>query len=195
MGESLGNYAKGLTVAAIAFALYGLVGQFVVAPGPLFPSTVVNSDWFLSTFRFPVQLFRAAMAVLVAVFTISALRAFDVNRRRQTALFQEQAREAVERRDALRGELLPSWIQSRPGTRPRGWWLFDAPGRRERIDNEVHPHDKPGADPQRRLFMGKPARVGTEDRTAVYETQESFLRRHSLLSDAEQLALDGVCER
>jgi signal transduction histidine kinase len=119
IGEGLDSYAKGLTVAAIAFALYGAVGQLVVAPGPLFPSTVLNSDWFLSMFQFPVQLFRAATAVVVAVFAISALRAFDVNRRHQLALLQEQAREAVERRDALRGELLRRSVTAQEDERRR----------------------------------------------------------------------------
>jgi signal transduction histidine kinase len=119
VGEGLGNYARGLTVAATAFVLYGAVGQLFVTPSPLFPSTVLNSDRFLSTFQFPVQLFRATMAVIVAVFTISALRAFDVNRRRQLALLQEQAREAVERRDALRGELLRRSVTAQEDERRR----------------------------------------------------------------------------
>ena len=119
VGEGLGNYARGLTVAATAFVLYGVVGQLFVTSSPLFPSTVLNSDWFLSTFQFPVQLFRATMAVIVAVFTISALRAFDVNRRRQLTLLQEQAREAVERRDALRGELLRRSVTAQEDERRR----------------------------------------------------------------------------
>src|SRR5215831_10981264 len=29
--------------------------------------------------------------------------------------------------DAVRDEILRDWITAHPGTRPRGWWLFDAP--------------------------------------------------------------------
>jgi hypothetical protein len=32
-----------------------------------------------------------------------------------------------------RSKLLPAWIAERPGTRPRSWWLFDAPLNLRRI--------------------------------------------------------------
>jgi signal transduction histidine kinase len=117
--EGLDAYANSLVMAGVAFALYGAIGQFMVSPGPLFPSTVINSEWFLTTFRFPVQLFRAAMAVLVAVFTIRALRAFDVSRRRQLTVAQQEAQEAVARRDALRGELLRRSVAAQEDDRRR----------------------------------------------------------------------------
>jgi signal transduction histidine kinase len=117
--EGRGSYANGLRWAALAFALYGVIGQFIVAPSPLFPSTAINTEWFLDTFRFPVQLFRAAMAVLVAVFTIRALRAFDVNRRIQLETARRRAQEAVARRDALRGELLRRSVSAQEEERRR----------------------------------------------------------------------------
>jgi signal transduction histidine kinase len=117
--EGLPTYANSLIWAAVAFALYGAVGQMVVSTGPLFPSTVLNTEWFRTTLGFPVQLFRASMAGLVAVFTIRALRAFDVNRRRQLAAIQQQAQEAVARRDALRGELLRQAVTAQEEERRR----------------------------------------------------------------------------
>jgi signal transduction histidine kinase len=117
--EGLSTYVNGLIVAALAFALYGIVGQFVVTPSPLFPSTVINSERFLATVGVPIQLFRAVMAVLVAVFVIRALRAFDVNRRRQMEVAQQQAQEAVVRRDALRGELLRHSVTAQEEERRR----------------------------------------------------------------------------
>jgi signal transduction histidine kinase len=104
--EGSSAYGRGLIWAALAFSLYGAVGQFVTSPSRLFPSTVINTEWFMTTVGVPVQLFRTVMAGLVAVFTIRALRAFDLNRRRQLAAAQREAQEAVARRDALRGELL-----------------------------------------------------------------------------------------
>lgn len=35
--------------------------------------------------------------------------------------------------EELRDELLNEWIMERPGTRPWGWWRYDAPERRRRI--------------------------------------------------------------
>jgi signal transduction histidine kinase len=117
--EGLGAYAGGLVWAALAFALYGAVGQFVTSPSALFPSTVINTERFLALVGLPVQLFRALMATLVAVFTIRALRAFDVSRRRQLAAAQREAQEAVARRDALRGELLRRSVTTQEEERRR----------------------------------------------------------------------------
>jgi hypothetical protein len=45
----------------------------------------------------------------------------------------------------LRHSLLPEFVRQHPGQRPWAWWAFDAPtpGRRERIDDGVHPFDNP----------------------------------------------------
>ncbi len=117
--EGLAAYGKGLAWAALAFALYGVIGQFVVSPSALFPSTVINTERFLSSVGLPIQLFRATMAVLIAVFTIRALRAFDVNRRRQLAAAQREAQEAIARRDALRGELIRHAVTAQEEERTR----------------------------------------------------------------------------
>lgn len=96
--------------------------------------------------------------------------------------------------DHFRDEVMPEWIQKKPGTRPRAWWKFDMPPgtRRERIDGKPHPHDQGNVDPDRRLFRGMPARVGLKHKDAAYESEESFLERHSLLSDAEVQALEKM---
>jgi len=117
--EGLFAYANYLIWAAVAFALYGVVGQFVTSPSALFPSTVINTERFLDTVGLPVQLFRAGMAGLIAVCTIRALRGFDVHRRRELAAAQRQAQEAVARRDALRGELLRHSVTTQEEERAR----------------------------------------------------------------------------
>ena len=93
----------------------------------------------------------------------------------------------------LRDEIMAAWIEQRPGTRPWGWWAFDGPGRRERIDGSVHPFDKPNFQGERRLSFGKPATMRTvDDFEAVYESEVDYLRRHDLLepSEAEALAAE-----
>jgi signal transduction histidine kinase len=67
----------------------------------------------------PIELFRALMAVLVAVFIIRVLRAFDVNRRRQLAAAQQAAQEAIVKRDALRGDLLRRSVTAQEEERRR----------------------------------------------------------------------------
>ncbi len=101
----------------------------------------------------------------------------------------------------LRGELLPKWIAEHPGTRPHGWWRFDASERRRRIDGPAHPFDNPARDAlviqwghstrdAYRLWFGKPSSlIGLDDFGAVYETEVEFLERLGLLTNDERLAL------
>ena len=76
-------FGRDLVIAAVAFFLYGMLGQIFVRPGIVFPSTIVNSALFLSVFGIPVQLFRSIMAVTIALTLIHALRAFDLERSEQ----------------------------------------------------------------------------------------------------------------
>jgi signal transduction histidine kinase len=117
--EALSEFAPGLMWAALALALYGIVGQLVTSPSPLFPSNFINTKSFQALFGMPVQLFRAMMAVLIAFFTIRALRAFDVRRRQQLAAAQREAQAASARRNALRGELLRRAVTAQEEERKR----------------------------------------------------------------------------
>ena len=89
--------------------------------------------------------------------------------------------------DELRDEILPDWIAENPGTRPAAWWEFDAPGRRERTDGGVHPHDRDDfPEHLKKLSFGRPSRHMTrEDFEAEFEDEEAFLRRHELLEPSE----------
>ena len=117
--EELYTYGNSLIWAALALALYGVVGQFVVSPSPLFPSMYINSESFFSFFGFPIQLFRALLAVPIAFFTIRALRGFDVNRRRQLASAQKEAQEAITERDTQRREFLQRLVTAQEEERTR----------------------------------------------------------------------------
>ena len=87
----------------------------------------------------------------------------------------------------LKDEILPDWIAEHAGSRPSAWWLFDAPGRRERTDGGIHPFDRPGyPEHLKKLAFGKPACHATrEDFLAEFEDEEDFLRRHGLLEPSE----------
>ncbi len=77
------DFGKALLGAAIGLALYGAIGQLFVTPSFLFPATFINGTLFLELFGFPVQMFRAGTAVLIAISIIQALRAFEVETRQQ----------------------------------------------------------------------------------------------------------------
>jgi signal transduction histidine kinase len=90
------RFGRDLNVAATALLLYGLIGQLFVPPSVLFPANVVNSDLFAELFGFPVQFFRTLLAVVVAVFVIRALRAFELERRQRVEAMRAAQRAAEE---------------------------------------------------------------------------------------------------
>jgi signal transduction histidine kinase len=105
--------------AAVAFGWYGLIGQLFTQPSPLPPSTFLNSELFLHAFGFPIQLVRAAAAVVVSVFVIRFLRASEVEIQRKIASLQAARLEEAERREALRGELLRRVVAAQEAERQR----------------------------------------------------------------------------
>lgn len=140
-------YVRDLTIAGLSLALYGIIGQFVTRPSVIFPSTIINSEMFLQITGFPIQLFRAFMATIVAISMIRVLRALEVeNTQRLSAIesarieteilsSEELARlnaelqvandetkrllQEVQQRDAVRGELLQRITNAQESERKR----------------------------------------------------------------------------
>jgi signal transduction histidine kinase len=100
-------------------AAYGVIGQTFTNPSALPPSTVINSDLFYELFGFPVQLFRAVMAILATIFVVRFLRAFEVERQQRLVKLQADRLTEAERREALRGELLNRVVQAQEFERQR----------------------------------------------------------------------------
>ena len=105
--------------AAITFGWYGLFGQLFTRSTPLFPSTVLNQELFINLFGFPIQLFRAAMAVAAAFFVIRFLRAFQVETDRKIAQLQTAQLEESQQRETLRGELFRRVVSAQEAERQR----------------------------------------------------------------------------
>ena len=126
------KFGRDLVWCASALILYGVVGQIFVHPSGLPPSDVLNSETFLTWFGFPVQLFRAAMAIGVTVGMMRVLLAFELDNIRRlddahqaemsaherTLAVERRAREAEEqhaselRRQARELALLARPVQS-----------------------------------------------------------------------------------
>ncbi len=117
--------ASSLLVAAICFIVYAFT-QAVVAPAGGFPANYLNALSFASITGFPVQLLRAALAVLI---TFSMLRATQILEREreqelqaaQTARLQalEQMRQEMSARAAMRQELLRRTVLAQEEERSR----------------------------------------------------------------------------
>jgi signal transduction histidine kinase len=115
----LAGFGNAFLWAAIVFALYGVVGQTIVPRSELFPSTIINADRFQEWSGFPIQILRSVFSALMALFMIRGLRAFEVDRQRRLAAAERQAREAIARRDALRGELFRRTVAAQEEERAR----------------------------------------------------------------------------
>ncbi len=96
--------AHDMFFTGLAFLLYGFPGQAFVGPSSLPPSNWVNSVWFMDTFHFPIQLLRTVTACTVAIFTVRALRLFEIERQRQMDELARCRAEAQQRLDQERVE-------------------------------------------------------------------------------------------
>ncbi len=97
------DFGRALLGAAIALSLYGIAGQLFPKPSVLFPSNVLNSQVFLEITGIPVQLFRTFCAILMTLFIVRALRAFDLETQlKLTAAQQAQELAQDELGEAMR---------------------------------------------------------------------------------------------
>jgi signal transduction histidine kinase len=105
--------------AAVTFAWYGLVGQVFGKKTDLWLSSFINQDLFVSVFGFPVQLFRAFMAIAAAIFVIRFLRAFQVETDQKILELQNARLEEAQKREALKGELYRRIVDAQESERQR----------------------------------------------------------------------------
>jgi signal transduction histidine kinase len=97
--------ARELKAAAIAFCWYAIFDVLFSPHLPYFPASVINSSVFADVLGIPVQLFRAANALVIAFFIIRALRLFAAEDRRRLVQALETERVLQERSVRLNDEL------------------------------------------------------------------------------------------
>ncbi len=117
--SGLVSFGRDSLWAAVAFAWYGIVGQVFTQSTSLFPSSIINQELFISLFGFPVQLFRAGMAILASIFIIRFLRSFQVEFDRKLSSLQEARVKEAEQKEALRGELFKRVVSAQESERQR----------------------------------------------------------------------------
>jgi signal transduction histidine kinase len=112
-------FGRDVALAALAFFLYGCIGQLFASPSTLFPSATLNADAFLRWFGFPIQVFRACMATLAAVFITHSLRSFTVANMRQIEALREAQQAERRRLEETRAELLHRTVKAQESERQR----------------------------------------------------------------------------
>jgi signal transduction histidine kinase len=94
--RGMSRYGRGLLWAALAFAIYGVVGQLFVRTSLVPPSQVINSTLFINWFGIPVQVLRAVAAVVIVITLGGALRAFEAEGRIRLARANKARLEALD---------------------------------------------------------------------------------------------------
>lgn len=115
----MANIGRDVLLAAIAFGLYGGIGQLFASPSIIFPSGILNSDMFLQIFGFPVQVFRAVVATMAAIFITRSLRAFEVESNQRLAELRNAQVAEQQRLEALKAELLHRTVIAQESERQR----------------------------------------------------------------------------
>jgi signal transduction histidine kinase len=123
--EERPTMGRSLHWAALGFLIYGLA-QIFVTPTDLGPARYLNSAVFMETTGIPVQLVRAAMAVMITTGVIRATRIIEEERQQELLAAQQERMEALEqvqvelvKREELRREILRRTVMAQEEERAR----------------------------------------------------------------------------
>ena len=114
----MAKFGRDSLVASIAFAWYG-IAQFFPAPSRLPPSTFINEELFEYWFNFPVQLLRAGLAIIIAIYVIRFMRSFDTEIQQQISELQDLQLKEAKKREEMRGGLIKQIVAAQEAERQR----------------------------------------------------------------------------
>jgi methyl-accepting chemotaxis protein len=111
--QGLGSYQvdRSLMGMAAVFALYAFFAGLVVPSAPFFPASVLNYATFKDAVGIPVQLFRAACALLAARFIAGILNIFNLESQSRLEKANAGLSQTNEQLETLVGQMQKSGIQ------------------------------------------------------------------------------------
>jgi PAS domain S-box-containing protein len=68
---------NGLRISAFSFIFYAIIAGAIVPKAGFSPAAIFNYNWFLVVFGFPIQVLRAVLAIMIAIFMGRILIVFD----------------------------------------------------------------------------------------------------------------------
>ncbi len=97
--------------AAGVLAVYAVVGGLIVAPGPLSPGGIGDSDGWFDLTGFPLEMLQAVTGLALAVLAVKLLEIFDAEANQRLEAL-DRARAIAEERARFRRDLHDGTIQS-----------------------------------------------------------------------------------
>ena len=97
--------------AAAVLAVYAIAGGAIVAPGPLTPGGILDSEGWFDLTGLPLEVVRAVAGLALCVLAVKLLEIFDVEAKQQLESL-DRARAIAEERSRFRRDLHDGTIQS-----------------------------------------------------------------------------------
>jgi signal transduction histidine kinase len=113
------RFANFIYLSSATFFIYGVVGQVFVTETYFYPSHLINTQLFEAVVGVPVPLFRAVLAIILAVTLIPTLNMFEVERQTKLAAAQQRAHDELTRREMLRREMFRHTVAAQEEERRR----------------------------------------------------------------------------
>jgi signal transduction histidine kinase len=115
LNSKLADFVFWLNCAIGGLLLYGIT-QLFPAHSAVFPANLLNSNTFLLLFGFPIQVFRAALAFVIAASMIEVLRALEVESQETLHAVENEQRRLEQQRKQELEELNAELMQAQAKT-------------------------------------------------------------------------------
>jgi signal transduction histidine kinase len=152
-----------LRVAAVAFALYAVLGGLVPMPAPIPPADLLNTETVLVNLGIPIEVLRSVAGLLIAVAVVRSLDLFEQETDR--ALADARRRELLLReRERIGRDLHDGIIQS----------IYAAGLHLEEASASIGPRGN-GAAERLRTVMGELNRITDDIRAYIFDLRSASL--------------------